>query len=94
MKVNYAGTTQHIDICKVFKDATRDDYIDLVEAFGVRLHISDFDNSTIMIVYDDIEDVVSIEITDGDNYESIEEGDLEMTQEERKLIVENLTVKN
>lgn len=92
MKVNYAGTTQQIDICNVFKNATKDDYVDLVEAFGIKLHISDFDNSTFMIVYDDVEDVVSVEITNGDDYESIEETDFEMTPEERKVIVDNLTV--
>lgn len=97
MKFSYDEKAYQVNVHEVFMAATKDDYIDLIEALGVRLHISYLSEIGIsaMIVYDDIEDVVSVEIiVDEDDLISIEENELELTNEERGLIVEKLRVKS
>lgn len=97
MKFSYDEKAYQVNVHEVFMAATKDDYIDLVEALGVLLHISCLSEIGIsaMIVYDDIGDVISVEIIiDEDGLISIEERELELTKEERNLIVENLRVKS
>lgn len=95
MKFSYDEKTYQVNVHEVFMAATKDDYIDFVEALGISLHISCLSEIGIsaMIVYDDIKDVVSVEITiDEDDFITINENEIELTNEERSLIVKNLQV--
>lgn len=96
MKFNYEGTEQLVNVNEVFVEATCDDFVDFIDAFGVVVHNLpsnlNHGETKVMIVYDDIKDVVSIEIIiNEDEYVWIKERQLEMSKEERELIVKQLS---
>ena len=94
MKFNHKETVYEVDVDKVFTEATGDDFIDFVDAMGVMVHtLSNLDNSNVAIVYNDAEDVVTVYISneEEDYYTSIDENNLDLTAEERCIIVEKLS---
>ena len=95
MKFNHKETIYEVDVDKVFAEATKDDYLDFVDAMGVMIHtLSDFDDSNVIIVYNDAEDVVTVDISndDEDYYISINEKDIDLGTEERRIIVEKFSI--
>lgn len=61
---------------------------------GVMVHtLSNLDNSNVAIVYNDAEDVVTVYISneEEDYYTSIDEKNLDLAAEERRIIVEKLS---
>ena len=91
MKFNHKETVYEVDVDKVFTEATGDDFVD---SMGVMVHtLSNLDNSNVAIVYNDAEDVVTVYISneEEDYYTSIDEKNLDLAAEERRIIVEKLS---
>mgnify|MGYP006991758623 FL=1 len=94
MKFNHKETVYEVDVDKVLTEATGDDFIDFVDAMGVMVHaLSNLDNSNVAIVYNDAEDVVTVYISneEEDYYTPIDEKNLDLAAEERRIIVEKLS---
>lgn len=94
MKFNHKETVYEVDVDKVFTKATGDDFIDFLDAMGVMVHtLSNLGNSNVVIVYNDAEDVVTVYISneEEDYYTSIDEKNLDLVAEERRIIVEKLS---
>ena len=94
MKFNHKETVYEVDVDKVFAEAAVDDFIDFVDAMGVMVHtLFNLDNSNVAIVYNDAEDVVTVYISneEEDYYTSIDEKNLDLAAEERRIIVEKLS---
>lgn len=94
MKFNHKETVYEVDVDKVFTKATGDDFIDFLDAMGVMVHtLSNLGNSNVVIVYNDAEDVVTVYISneEEDYYTSIDEKNLDLAAEERRIIVEKLS---
>ena len=94
MKFNHKETVYEVDVDKVFTETTGDDFVDFVDAMGVMVHtLSNLDNSNVAIVYNDAEDVVTVYISneEEDYYTSIDEKNLDLAAEERRIIVEKLS---
>lgn len=87
-----------VNVQEAFTAAKSEDYIDFGNAFGIVVHNlshnPEFDNSIIMIMYDDIKDKITVEVNDtaNDEYIIVQECDLTISQFERNLIVENLKI--
>lgn len=85
-----------VDVQEAFASANKNDYIDDLDAIGiiVRSLSTDtiFDNSKIMIMYNEMKDKITIEIEDtkNDEYIIIKEDNLVITAEERDLITKKL----
>lgn len=94
MKFNHKETVYEVDVEKDFTEVTGDDFVDFVDAMGVMVHtLSNLDNSNVAIVYNDAEDVVTVYISneEEDYYTSIDEKNLDLAAEERRIIVEKLS---
>lgn len=85
-----------VNVGKTFDLANQNDYIDTLDVFGVIVHSlsnnPEFDNSTVMIMYDSIKDKISVEVNDtkNDAYLIVGEEKIGISPEERDLIVEKL----
>ncbi|HAU87763.1 MAG TPA: hypothetical protein DCW90_20430 [Lachnospiraceae bacterium] len=91
MKFYYKEKCVCVNVKEALENATGDDYVDCIDAFGVVIHKEP--GITIFAMYDTITDTLSVEATDSnDEITEIKENDLEMTDEERILLVNELKV--
>lgn len=94
MIFNFKEENYSVNVKEVFDEAKPEDYIDVIDAFGVMVHSLShnpkFDNSTIMLVYDECNDFITIEVNDTANDDYCIISEIELTQEERDLIVKKL----
>lgn len=91
MKFFYKEKELCVDLKKAIEIATGDDYVDLIDSLGVIIHKQP--EFIVMILYDTDNDSVSIEIMgNNDEYEKIKEENFKMTDDERELIVKELSV--
>ena len=89
MKFNYQEN-MCVNVKEAIEKSTKNDYVDFGDALGVIVHKSPY--FEVIVVYDEIHDVVSVEIVNSDtDCLKIREKDLEMTDEERDLIVKELS---
>ena len=89
MKFNYQEN-MCVNVKEAIEKSTKNDYVDFGDALGVIVHKSFY--FEVIIVYDEIHDIVSVEIVKNDtDCLKIREKDLEMTDEERDLIVKELS---
>lgn len=98
MKFNYEKKEFVVNVDEVFEKATKDDYIDYLDAFGVIIHTLQPEmpeGLVVVMVYDDAEDEITIEIISTSNeetYVDVLEKEIVMTEEERNLIVEKMEI--
>ena len=89
MKFNYQEN-MCVNVKEAIEKSTKNDYVDFGDALGVIVNKSSY--FEVIIVYDEIHDIVSVEIVKNDtDCLKIREKDLEMTDEERDLIVKELS---
>lgn len=89
MKFNYQEN-MCVNVKEAIEKSTKNDYVDFGDALGVIVHKSSY--FEVIIVYDEIHDIVSVEIVKNDtDCLKIREKDLEMTDEERDLILKELS---
>ena len=98
MKFNYEKKEFVVSIDGVFEEATKDDYIDYLDALGVVVHTLQPEmpeGLTVVMIYDDMKDKATIEIISVNTeeiYVDISEKEIVMTEEERNLIVEKMGI--
>lgn len=98
MKFNYEKKEFVVNVDEVFEKATKDDYIDYLDAFGVIIHTLQPEmpeGLVVVMVYDDAEDEITIEIisiSNEETYVDVSEKEIVMTEEERNLIVEKMEI--
>lgn len=88
-KKNYS-----VNVRDIFDKAKPDDYMDMLDALGVIIHSlsndPEFGNSTIMLFYNEVTDIITIEVNDEENDVYCIISDIKMTQDEEKLIKNSL----
>lgn len=88
-KKNYS-----VNVKNVFDEAKSDDYVDVLDAFGVIIHslsrYPEFGNSTIVLFYNEITGIITVEINDENNDDYCIIDEVKITQEERELIENKL----
>ena len=98
MKFNYEKKEFVVNVDEVFEKATKDDYIDYLDAFGVIIHTLQPEmpeGLVVVMVYDDAEDEITIEIisiSNEETYVDVSEKEIVVTEEERNLIVEKMEI--
>lgn len=91
MKFYYKEKCVCVNVKEALDNAAGDDYVDCIDTLGVVIHKEP--GVTMFVMYDTIMDALSVEATDSnDEITEIKEKDLEMTDEERILLVNELKV--
>ncbi len=94
MTFNFENEKYSIDVNKMFEDAAPEDYVDDLDAMGIIIHelsdVTRFGNSEIFLTHNERNDEMAIEINcfEEDEYYVIK--DIEVSPEEKIIILSNL----
>lgn len=96
MTFNFEDEDYSVDVNEIFRNAVPDDYVDDLDAMGIKIHelsdVTRFENSEIFLIHNERNDEIVIEINciEEDEYYVIK--DVDVSEDEKNMILSNLNM--